>query len=130
MSYDDCKDKLLRLIDYLQNVYLNNEIKTTKDSNKLLSAIEGGELLLRKNGGKLIVFNASSNWIKTKQMKIESGDTRYCTLPRGELIYTPVDPKKYLSNLGKILTQSLISCEIFHATFNDKTYSVKSLIIF
>lgn len=113
------------MIDYLQNVYLNSEIKTTKDSNKLLSAIEAGELLLKKNGGKLIVFNASSNWIKTKNMKIESGDSRYSSLSRGEMIYTPVDPKKYLSNLGKTMTQSLISCEIFHATFNDKTYAVK-----
>jgi hypothetical protein len=86
-----------------------------KESNKVLHAIEAGSLILNKSGGKLLLFNASSSWIKSNKINLE-GNKKYNQLPKNELIYTVMDPEGYLNMLGRKLTTSLISMDIFQAS--------------
>lgn len=86
-----------------------------KESNKVLHAIEAGSLILNKSGGKILLFNASSSWIKSSKLNLE-GSKKYNQIPKNELIYTVMDPEGYLSTLGRKLTTALISIDIFQAT--------------
>lgn len=66
ISFDENRTQLNTLIDTIEEIYSPNKIttETIKDSNKVITAIEIGKLLLHQTGGKLIVTNASTDWLK------------------------------------------------------------------
>jgi hypothetical protein len=90
----------------------------------MLHAIQASLLLLRNRGGKIILFNASSNWIKSKK-DFESGDSNnpngktFDKLNKHEIIYSPQDPNGYMANLGRTMSQSLISLDLYHISFGN-----------
>jgi hypothetical protein len=80
-----------------------------------LNAIEAGRLILEKKGGKLLLFNSSNSWIKSSHINMEA-NKKYNLTPKNELIYTTLDPESYLTILGRKLSSSLISLDIFQSS--------------
>lgn len=105
-------------MDQLQNIFSIDKVEEMmnknkkSDSMKFLTALEAGKEILDKNGGKLIVFNASLSWTTDKRMNIDNIFKNLGNSPKNEYIYTSLDFNKYLSEFGRSLTKSLISCDI------------------
>ena len=112
---------MLKLIDYLHNIYLRNNqniqhaSNKNKDSSMTLNAIEAGRLILEKKGGKLLLFNSSNSWIRSSNINLEASK-KFNMTPKNELIYTTLDPESYLTILGRKLSSSLISLDIFQSS--------------
>lgn len=111
--YEECKEKLIKLIEYLQNIFNNPLNLKQPNPNRLVSAIEAGQLLLRTNGGKLILFNTSSASNGHNSFKPNNPDKN--SLPKEELIYSPTD-NNFLYSLGLSLVNDLISIDIFQTS--------------
>jgi hypothetical protein len=118
-------------VDYLQTAYSKENQFNVKNSPKTLHAIQAAILLLRNRGGKIILFNASSSWIKSKK-EFECDDLNNSNgktidkLNKQELTYSAKDPNGYMSNLGKTMSQSLISLDLFLASQGN----IPSVLIF
>lgn len=111
MSYDDSRDKIFKMLDYLQTVYSNYH--SAKDSNKVITAIECASILLKNKGGKIILFNASSSWITANKFKEPLSKQNGKIVDRNEMNYSNKDTQGYLSKLARSLSQSLISIDLF-----------------
>ncbi len=107
------------MLDNLQNyceshVFLNK--RSVVNSKETIKAIEAGCLLLEKNGGKLIVFNSSNDWVKSPHFIIKNSE---------EKSFNPLinkDYEDYLKILGRKLNSNMISCDLFQIQLgNEKT---------
>jgi hypothetical protein len=96
---------LISFIESLQLIYsAENSQNLVKDSDKLLSSVQAAGILIKKNGGKIVVFNSSASWgVKFKGKG---------NMSRDQLIYSSMDDGS-ITSLGKSLTVDLISCDIF-----------------
>ncbi len=104
------KDKILQILDCIQNTFTTNSIK---DSNKIFSALNGAYLLGRSLGGKIIIFS-SSNSLANNNKLIKEIDK---TLTKEQIAYSTHD-KRQLGNMGINLTNENMSCDIFACAEN------------
>ena len=106
----DHKDKILQILDLIQNTFITNSIK---DSNKIFSALNGGYLLGRNLGGKIIIFS-SSNTLSNNNKLINGIDKQ---MTKEQIAYSTHD-KRQLGNMGINLTNENMSCDIFACAEN------------
>ena len=111
------KDKILQILDLIQNTYNRNNQNilnnNCKDSNLIFTAIVGAYLLGKGAGGKLIIFS-SSNTISLLP-KMNGGIDKNAT--KEQISYSPHD-KRQLGNMGISLTNENMSCDIFASADN------------
>lgn len=99
------KDKILSILDMIQNSFTTN---SCKDSTKIFSALNGAYLLGKSLGGKIIIFS-SSNILSTIP-KMKGGEDPKMT--KEQLCYTCLD-KKQIGIMGINLTNEKMSVDIF-----------------
>lgn len=107
---DERKNDFLKLFDNLQNYYQSDKYmnsKSVRDSYETIKAIEAGKLLLEKNGGKMILFNASTEWIKSSYYTDKNNHDK------SKELFSSRDYEDYLKVLGRSLNSNMISCDIF-----------------
>ena len=106
------KDKILQILDLIQNTFNKNNQNiinsNCKDSMHIFSSIVGGYLIGKNLGGKIILFS-SSNILNTLPNMIGGYDKN---MTKEQLAYSALDKKK-LRNIGINLTNENIGCDIF-----------------
>lgn len=105
------------LIDRIEEIYSPNKItnETIKDSSKVITAIEIGKLLLQKvGGGKLMVFNTSTDWLKAFNKNNDNINRQ---------IYST---EEYLKDIGQLSSKYQICIDIYQAQL-DKESKVMQL---
>lgn len=102
------KDKILSILDYISNIY-NNNPTNIKDSNKIISCLNGAYLLGRSLGGKIVIFSSSNSLSGNPKLNaITSSDNQ----TKEQLAYSPHD-KKQLGHMGINLTNDNMSVDLF-----------------
>lgn len=99
------KDKILSILDMIQNSFTTN---SCKDSTKIFSALNGAYLLGKSLGGKILIFS-SSNILSTIS-KMKGGEDPKMT--KEQLCYSCLD-KKQIGIMGINLTNEKMSVDIF-----------------
>ena len=112
LSINDGKDKIISIIELIQNSFTTSSIK---DSTKLFYALDASYQILKGTGGKVVLFS-SSNAINSISL-LNSTEVKLNT--QEQKMYTPSDNGK-LKSLGIRLTNENISVDIF--VFSEKTY--------
>lgn len=111
------KDKIIQILDLIQNTFNKNNINITnnncKDSRQIFSSIVGAYLIGKNLGGKILLFS-SSNILNTLP-KMNGGFDKNMT--KEQLAYSALD-KKNLRNIGINLTNENIGCDIFASADN------------
>ena len=106
------KDKILQILDLIQNTFNKNNQNITssncKDSIHIFSSIVGAYLIGKNSGGKIVLFS-SSNILNTLP-NMNGGYDKNMT--KEQLAYSALDKKK-LRNIGINLTNENIGCNIF-----------------
>ena len=106
------KDKILQILDLIQNTFNKNNQNITssncKDSMHIFSSIVGAYLIGKNSGGKIVLFS-SSNILNTLPNMIGGYDKN---MTKEQLAYSALDKKK-LRNIGINLTNENIGCDIF-----------------
>lgn len=108
LLFEDHKESLIKLVDYIQSSFSN--VPGPDKKSKVFSAIEAAQLLLKVNGGKVVVFNASTSITSDPLMRSGS----HSNVTKEELPYTCTD-NQALFTIGLSLVNDLISCDIFQA---------------
>ncbi len=106
----DNKDKILQILDLIQNTFVSN---SCKDSNKIFSALNGAYLLGRGLGGKILIFSSSNSLSSNNKLISEIDKTK----TKEQIAYSTHD-KRQLGNMGINLTNENISCDIFACAEN------------
>ena len=106
------KDKILQILDLIQNTFNKNNQNiinnNCKDSIHIFSSIVGAYLIGKNLGGQIILFS-SSNILNTLP-NMNGGYDKNMT--KEQLAYSALDKKK-LRNIGINLTNENIGCNIF-----------------
>ena len=106
------KDKILQILDLIQNTFNKNNQNITnsncKDSTHIFSSIVGAYLIGKNLGGKIVLFS-SSNILNILPNMIGGYDKN---MTKEQLAYSALDKKK-LRNIGINLTNENIGCDIF-----------------
>ena len=100
------KEKILQILDYIQNTFINN---SCKDSNKIFSALNGAYLLGRSIGGGKIYIFSSSNTLSQNDRVVKNIDKN---LTKEKIAYSTHD-KRQLGNMGINLTNENMSVDFF-----------------
>ena len=104
MSLKEGKDKILSILDLIQNSFTSN---TVKDSIKIFQALEAARLMFNNTGGKVILFSCSNALSVIPLMN--NSEVKYT---KEEKNYSRTDNNK-LRNLGITFTNDNISIDIF-----------------
>ena len=117
LNVEDDKNKILQILDLIQNNFNKNNLNIKnhiKDSDKFFSALNGGYLLGKNLGGKIIIFSASN--IVGKLPLMNGGEEK--NLTKEQIAYSCHDNKQ-LENIGLNLTNENISVDLFVSAEND-----------
>lgn len=112
LSIKDAKERLLSIIDFIQNTFTTSSVK---DSTKLFNALDASYQILRGTGGKVVLFSASNAINSIPLMNSDEVKTN----TQEQKMYTPSDNGK-LKSLGIRLTNENISVDIF--AFSENTF--------
>lgn len=121
-NLDTDKENILAILEMIQKNF-NGANSACKDSNLLFNAINGAYLLAKNKGGKVIIFSAS-NLLTTNPKMCAGLDPK---MTREQMSYTTLD-KKLIGNMGIVLTNDNICCDIF-ATAEKETVSLNDIMI-
>ena len=112
LNLDDDKEKILQILDLIQNTFNRNNTNiinnNCKDSEKIFSALNGAFLLGNKLGAKIIIFSSSN--IIGNLPKMNGGLDKNAT--KEQMAYSCHDVKK-LETMGINLTNENMSVDIF-----------------
>jgi protein transport protein SEC24 len=112
LNVDDDKEKILQILDLIQNTFNRNNANiinnNCKDSEKIFSALNGAFLLGNKLGAKIIIFSSSN--IIGNMPKMNGGLDKNAT--KEQIAYSCHDVKK-LETMGINLTNENMSVDIF-----------------
>ena len=119
LSIDEDKDKILQILDLIQNTFItnnsntntnvnNNLINNCKDSDKIFAALNGAYLLGRNLGAKVLIFS-SSNILGTLPKMIGGLDKN---ATKEQLAYSCHDKRK-IETMGINLTNENMSIDLF-----------------
>ncbi|MCQ2817407.1 MAG: Sec23/Sec24 zinc finger-containing protein [archaeon] len=102
------KDHILAILDLIENSF-NNNPTTIKDSNKIISCLNGAYLLGKDTGGKVIIFSSSNSLTGNPKLNTVSPSDN---LTKEQLAYSAHD-KRQLGNMGINLTNANMSVDLF-----------------
>jgi len=117
LNVEDDKNKILQILDLIQNNFNKNNLNIKnhiKDSDKIFSALNGGYLLGKNLGGKILIFSSSN--IIGKLPLMNCGEEK--NLTKEQIDYSCHDNKQ-LENIGLNLTNENISVDLFVSAEND-----------
>ena len=119
LNIDDDKEKILQILDLIQNTFVtnnsnknnntnNNLINNCKDSDKIFAALNGAFLLGRNLGAKVLIFS-SSNILGTLPKMIGGLDKNFS---KEQIAYSCHDKRK-IETMGINLTNENMSIDLF-----------------
>ncbi len=119
----DDKDKILAILELIQN-NCNNNPSPVKDSNKIISGLNGAYLLGKNIGGKILIFSSSNSLPGNPKLNAITSNDK---LTKEEMAYSALD-KKQLANMGINLTNETLSVDLFIAAeTNINLYTMNQL---
>ena len=112
LNVEEEKEKILQILDLIQNTFNKNNINIInsicKDSDKIFAALNGGYLLGRNLGAKIIIFSSSN--IVGNLPKMIGGLDKNAT--KEQIAYSCHDNKK-IETMGINLTNENMSVDLF-----------------
>ena len=114
LNIEEDKNKILQILDLIQNIYNKNNKNSIKDSEKIFSALNSAYLLGKNLGGKILIFSASNVIEKLTQMN--GGIDKNAT--KEQIAYSCNDNKE-IEVMGINLTNDNMSVDLFVSAENQ-----------